>query len=182
MSNIQEIWKDIIGYEGLYQISNLGRVKVMARNKNVWQASYISKEKVLKQNLSTSGYYQVALQENNISKHFKVHRLVAIAFIPNPENKPQVNHINGIKTDNRLENLEWATASENRQHAFDIGLNKRGEKHYSTKFTDNDVLDIKERLKKGESCTSISMLYKVHRKTISHIKNNITWKHLDYQE
>ena len=93
---IGEIWKDIAGYEGLYQVSNWGRVRNTRR------------VRILKPNLLKAGYYQVALYEGKrISHCFKVHRLVAAAFIPNPNNLPCVNHKNEIKTDNRVENLEW---------------------------------------------------------------------------
>lgn len=109
----EEIWKDIGGYEGVYQISNLGRVKSFKFNS----------EKVLI-NKTSSNYDMVALCLNGVVKYFTNHRLVAIAFLHNPENKEQVNHKNGIKSDNRLENLEWCTRSENTSHAIRIGLMK----------------------------------------------------------
>ena len=121
---MQEIWKDIKGYEGYYQVSNLSRVKSLGRiifkKNNVEQ---IVNETILNPYKIKIGYLMVTLRKNGPKKHFKVHRLVAIAFIPNPLNKPTINHKNGIKDDNRLENLEWATYSENTQHAYDTGLN-----------------------------------------------------------
>ena len=106
---MKEIWKDIKGYEGLYQVSNLGRVKSLER-----YDSYNRKvdEKILKtkENL---GYIYVNLHKNGIQKGYKVHRLVAEAFIPNPDNKPCVDHINTIKDDNRVDNLRWVTYEEN---------------------------------------------------------------------
>ena len=106
---MKEIWKDIKGYEGLYQVSNLGRVKSLER-----YDSYNRKvdEKILKtkENL---GYIYVNLHKNGIQKGYKVHRLVAEAFIPNPNNKPCVDHINTIKDDNRADNLRWVTYKEN---------------------------------------------------------------------
>lgn len=109
-----EFWKDVKGYESLYQISNLGNVKSLKRN-----TTY---ERILKQRKNKDGYFYVKLcKEGNITTK-KIHRLVAENFIPNPENKYSVNHINGIKNDNRLENLEWATASEQANHAVELGL------------------------------------------------------------
>lgn len=122
---IEEIWRDIVGYEGLYQISNLGRVKSLARivNHNKYP-SFSLKEKILCSWLTTNGYPQVKLYKRDgekiIKKTYLVYRIVAIAFIPNPENKPEVNHINGVTTDIRLENLEWSTHKENMNHARDV--------------------------------------------------------------
>lgn len=109
---MQEIWKDVKGYEGLYQVSNLGRVKNKIRNK------------CLKPNKTTWGYYGVALYKNGISKRFQVHRLVAIAFIDNLMDKKEVNHKDGNKLNNCVENLEWCTRSENMKHSFTMGLEK----------------------------------------------------------
>ena len=102
---MQEIWKDVVGYEGKYQISDLGRVK-----------SFIGTEKILKQQKSKLGYMYIILCNKNVQKRFAVHRLVATAFIPNLDNKKEVNHINEIRWDNRLLNLEWITRTENVNH------------------------------------------------------------------
>lgn len=107
-----EQWKPIPGYEGYYQVSNEGRVKTLSRYN---LKNQLLPERILKAPLDR-GYPRVLFYKNKKRKHFSVHRLVAQAFIPNPEKKPQVNHINEDKTDNRVENLEWATSKENNNH------------------------------------------------------------------
>lgn len=102
----EEVWRPIKDYEGLYEISNLGRVKSLNYN-------HTKKEKILKNVENGKGYLMVCLTKNGKHKLFLVHRLVAEAFIPNPENKPCVDHINTIKNDNRVENLRWVTCEEN---------------------------------------------------------------------
>lgn len=111
---IEEIWRDIKGYEGLYKVSNMGRVKSLERTfiDKIGRERYV-KECFLKPGTDRGGYLRVGLCDGEKRKTFKVHRLVCEAFHENPDNKPQVNHINEIKTDNRSCNLEWATAREN---------------------------------------------------------------------
>lgn len=113
-----EIWKDIAGYEGLYQVSNLGQVKALSRRRMLGNKFCVSNERILRPR-SCNGYIKTSLNKNGKGKDLFVHRLVAEAFIPNPYSKRTVNHINGDKADNRLENLEWATYSENNLHAYE---------------------------------------------------------------
>lgn len=112
--NMEEVWKPIKGFEGRYSVSNKGRVKTHRYNWN----------KIMKPAYDNSGYLYVHI----IDKKKKIHRLVAEAFIPNPENKSQVNHKNGVKDDNRVENLEWATPSENQLHSLYVLGHKHGGK------------------------------------------------------
>ena len=110
----KEVWRDINGYEGRYQVSSMGRVKSLERiiiKKD--GRKFTVKERVLKPGADGGGYLRVGLCDGEKQKTLKVHRLVCEAFHENPDNKPQVNHINEIKTDNRASNLEWATAREN---------------------------------------------------------------------
>jgi hypothetical protein len=126
-----EIWKDIKGFEGLYQISNYGRVKRLSKkvfNKGLVHGKeyFISKEIILKNATISKGYQGVTLTKNKKRYSKKVHRLVAEAFIPNPENKSQINHIDCNKKNNCVDNLEWNTQSENLKHAFKNGLTVNG--------------------------------------------------------
>jgi hypothetical protein len=116
MNNQQEIWKDVVGYNGLYQVSNQSR---MRRVKFV-DGKFVYT--ILKPILKKNGYVQHGLCMNNKLKCVSLHRVVAQAFIPNPENKPTVNHINGIRDDNSIDNLEWATQKEQIKHAWSTGL------------------------------------------------------------
>lgn len=102
----KEIWKDIIGYEGLYQVSNLGRVKSLGNGKS-------KKEKILKQGTNSCGYYQIKLYQNGKYKTYKIHRLVAQTFLDNPNNYYSVNHRDENKQNNCIENLEWCTQEYN---------------------------------------------------------------------
>lgn len=113
-----EIWKSIKNYEGQYQVSNFGNIKSLLNNK------HNKIEKIMKQYKTNCGYMQIMLCNNKEKHQFLVHRLVAQAFILNLKDKPQVNHINGIKTDNRVENLEWVTHQENIIHAYKV-LNRK---------------------------------------------------------
>ena len=124
-----EIWKDIAGYEGLYQISSKGRVKSLERYVKNHSGTYYFKPEIIKKvsekndRKKRQGYLTVSLYKNNMSACKYVHRLVAEAFIENPKHKDTVNHINGNKHDNSVENLEWNTYQENNIHAIATGLN-----------------------------------------------------------
>lgn len=125
---MEEIWKDIEGYEGLYQVSNMGRIKSLERYKENHGKLQKVEEKIKTINIKNSGYQFVQLYKNNKYKNLMVHRLVAQAFIPNVDNKPQINHIDGNKLNNNVTNLEWCTNSENNKHAWNTGLKQCTEK------------------------------------------------------
>ena len=175
-----EEWKVILEADSCYLISNFGRIKSLSREIKIrYKHKGFTKEKILCFGKDKSGYNRIPLISNGKRITFKVHRLVAKAFVPNPNNKPFVNHINGIKTDNRVENLEWCTAKENINHAIKIGLKNPslGEENGLSKLTEKEVryiLSIENKTHK-----EISLMYNVSRSTISYIIRRKTWKHID---
>lgn len=121
-----EVWKDIPDYEGKYQISNKGRVKSLPRNDKFCKRGY---EIIMKAFVCGSGYQEVLLSLDDRRKPMLIHRMVAEAFVPNPDGKQEVNHKDGNKTNNDANNLEWVTPSENIRHSYDTQINKgRGRK------------------------------------------------------
>lgn len=169
-----EIWKPIEGYEGLFEVSDRGNVRSLDkydRNGRFWKGKTLSK------NVVSSGYHRVVLCVNNCSKHMYVHRLVADAFIPNPENKETVNHKDGDKTNNAVDNLEWATQGENIKHSFrELGHKKSraqlGKPHVLRKLTDEQADAIRSDKR---SCRLIAEEYGVHPETIRNIKVGNTY-------
>lgn len=114
-----EIWRDIPEYEGLYQASNLGRIRSLDRFVNASYGKRLVRSQIIRQSVNND-YFYVVISKFDISVHLKVHQLIARAFIPNVENKPYVNHIDGNRQNNRVENLEWVTKSENAIHAYRV--------------------------------------------------------------
>lgn len=159
-----ELWKQIEGFED-YSVSSYGRVI----------SSKYNKRSILVGGVKKNGYPFVLLSKNNKRFLRTVHRLVAIAFLPNPENKKEVNHIDGNKRNANVSNLEWATRLENGSHASACGLMMRGEAHLDSKLTERDVRDIRESaLRNGE----LSKKYCVSTTTIHKIINRLTWRHV----
>lgn len=183
MENIQnEIWKSVKDYEGLYEVSNLGRIKSLDKEVSCgFNGNYkrIIKGKILNPSYDNDSYLHIGLTKDYITKNYFIHRLVAIAFIENLENKPQVNHIDGNKSNNRLKNLEWNTLSENRVHAYNTGLQKGacGEKQPISKLNDKKVLEIR-KIGKSKTLLEISEMYNVNFRTISNVLLRKTWKHI----
>jgi len=169
MENKEEIWKDIIGYEGLYKVSSVGNIKSL-------RCKGLIREKTMKLSINENGYLMVNLCKNNKVKIWRVHRIVLTAFVPNQENKCDVNHINGIKTDNRVENLEWNTRSENLCHAFRTGLRINGEKNRIAsgkkcrERCSKKVINIVTK-EIYESCKEASKKYGISK---SHLSNMLT--------
>lgn len=178
---MEEIWKDIDGYEGLYQVSNLGRIKSLSREVNHhWGDTLTLKEKILNPSLSKStGYYRVNLRKNGKTKTVYIHIIVANNFIQKDYQLLGLhcNHIDGIKSNNKLSNLEVITKSENELHAFRIGLKShKGEKHNLSKLTQIQVNEI--RSKYEFKVTTFKMLakeYNVSIPCIQHIIQERSW-------
>jgi len=166
---MNEIWKDIAGYEGLYQVSNLGRIKSLPRN------GTINLERFIKPRVD-SGYERVWLSKNNKTKPLKISRLVAMAFISNTYNKPEVNHIDGNKLNNCVVNLEWVTKSENIKHAFYSGLAKptKEQKHAKANFV--IATQVRMLCKQGIKQIEIARIFGLSRTIVSNIKLNKSWK------
>lgn len=174
---MEEIWKDIQGFEGHYQVSNLGKVKSLSRviiRSNGKKHSV--KEKILSVRPCSKGYSRVVLNNEKTKVDSKVHRLVAIAFLANPNKRSEINHKNGIKSDNSVSNLEWSTRSENVKHAFDNKLKKpqSGILNGQAKLTENEVLSIRSESNKLNQY-QLAKKYNVSRSCIASILSGRTW-------
>ncbi|MEL7409252.1 MAG: NUMOD4 domain-containing protein, partial [Cyanobacteria bacterium J06558_2] len=150
VSGLTEYWLDIPNYEGYYQVSNYGNVRSLDRViKEKTGKIQTLKGQVLKARINRSGYYHIGLSKNGTRITFAIHQLVAQAFIPNPDSKKTVNHIDGNKLNNSLSNLEWSTYSENLEHAYKTGLRSPVssdvilQKNYRRKLKPIQVIEIK---------------------------------------
>ena len=179
-----EKWKEIENSKN-YAISNLGRIKRTSHYKihNINKTFFKTKDKLLKpSNNNAKKYWRICIFYNDDTKTYcSVHRLVANAFIANPYNLPQVNHIDGDKNNNHVDNLEWCTGFENMQHRINV-LNikpwKKGEDCGFSKLTQEQVLLIPELLKNNITKKAISKIFNVVPSTITEITSGRSWKHL----
>ena len=163
----EEIWRDIEGYEGHYQVSNFGRVKSFKQKT----------PRILKPTHDKDGYLYVGLWRENKCQNGRVHRLVAQAFIPNPEGKPVTNHKDGNPQNNHVDNLEWATISENTQHAYDMGLHGTGEDCYQARLSNEQVRYIREN-PDNLTCRALAKMFGVNHVTISEAQLGKTYRHV----
>jgi hypothetical protein len=168
-----EIWKPIIGHERDYEVSSHGRVR---------RISYCcaSPEGRILSQYSGHGYLNHTLCSDGKETRYRSHVLVARAFVPNPDGKPQVNHKDGVKANNYYENLEWVTASENQQHAVAAGLHMKlpGESNAMAMLTAAQVLEMRDYAAKGVSLTTLAKEYHIHYQTVYKIIHRKRWTHI----
>lgn len=185
---LNEEFRNIKGYEKIYQVSNYGRIKSLERyrvlpNGGIWKI----KNKILKSHYANGNYLFVALY-NGVKRQLSVHRLVGQAFIPNPNNLPEINHIDCIRNNNIVTNLEWCDRSYNTKYAFKYGTKKMpdklkkmiknfdGENNPNSKLKKEDVIDIRKQISNGISYKKIAQQYNLHPDYIFLIKNRKIWK------
>ena len=173
---ICEEWKPCPGYEDTYQVSNMGKVKSVDRVAGGRPG--ITKGKILIQTPNRKKYLEARLYNNSKSISKVVHRLVAKAFILNPSNYQQVNHIDGNKYNNNASNLEWVNNSDNQKHAYKLGLqpSRKGENNSNTKITDKDVTLLKQLYNSGMSIVEVSSSININVSIIRQIIYGRTWK------
>lgn len=163
-----EIWKDVEGYEGIYQVSNLGRIL------------RVDFGRFLKGTTAWNGYIHIGLSNNGKVKHIGLHQVVAAAFIGSCPEGMEVNHIDTNKANNQASNLEYLTHSDNQKHAYKMGRTRtpKGETHPTTYFKNEDIQTIKQLRADGLSEYKIAALYNAPRTTIQSILNGKSWSHI----
>ncbi len=180
--SFMELWKDIQSYEGLYQVSDHGRVKSLDRYvRQHSRGKQLKKGMLINSCKSRKGYLHLGLNKYGKRKDCSVHRLVAKAFVPNPNNYPQINHKDTIKDNNFPTNLEWVNNSMNQKHAYTNGLNmpKIGEKNGNSKLTEDKVVNIIQKLKEGHSHRFVGKCFGVSKSTITRINIRNSWAHVN---
>ena len=183
-----EEWRPVVGFEGQYEISSHGRVRGLdrfisdGRGNRKWIKGTAQP---MQQYGAGPGwrdgkhYWYARFKLGGKARVFVIHRMVAKAFVPNPENLPEVNHIDGNRVNNHYSNLEWCTHQQNMQHAVRLGLlDNAGEAHPMSKLTTSDVLQIRQLIRGGQRASAIALQFNVHPVTIRKISRRAAWKHL----
>lgn len=176
-----EQWKSIQGYENYYEVSNLGRVRSVDRLVPHARHGFTKQSGKVLTPAETDGYLKVALSMNRSLRSFRVHRLVAIAFVDNPDSLQEVNHKDGDKLNNQSSNLEWCTHSQNVKHAFDNGLSiaLRGSENGNAKLAADDVIAIRSEYEYGKvTLLHLAKKYGCSKRNVLDIVHNRIWKHL----
>ena len=178
-----EQWKSIAGFEGSYEVSDYGRVRSLPRSvpylsHGIWWTRSIP-TRILKSHISAGRkYLHLPLHKDGKQTNHVVHRLVAQAFIPNPENKPQVNHIEQPKTNNSVGNLEWATTKEDGLHKATHGLMLKGSRHPHAKLNTKQVIEMRKLYAQGYTNVELTSLFNVGRTSVSSVVHRQGWKHV----
>lgn len=159
-----EEWRPVKGYEGHHEVSDRGRIRRVGGE-------------MLNPSLHHEGYYRVCLRVHGKKRDFSVHRLVLIAFRGDQPPKHEASHLNGCRTDNRLENLQWETSSQNKLRRRQHGTDHGGERNPNSKLTNHQVLEIRRRRKNGETYSSIAKDYGVTFTNVASITKHKSWQH-----
>lgn len=171
------IWKPILGYEDYYEASSCGKIRTVKRVVKNRYSKRVVKRKIISQREKNNGYLIVTLSKNNKVTTEYVHRLVALAFVKNPKNKPEVNHLDGNKKNNIAKNLSWCTHKENHKHASLIGLIASGEKQGNSKLKKEDVLKIR-KLFGVLGSNKLAEMFNINPRTVRYIVTRDRWKHI----
>ncbi len=171
---MQEIWLDITGYEGLYQVSNYGHIKSLDRYVRCMNGTRFIKGQSISPNFSGRyGYFDLSV--DGIGRTVHVHRLVALHFVQNPDNKSDVNHIDFDRRNNRADNLEWVTQKENIRHSVNSNRNAFGSRHGAAKLTEQQVLEIRSH---GKGFMWLAKKYNTSYSNIKKIRAKKIWTHI----
>jgi len=180
---MKEVWEDVKGFEDTHSVSNTGKIfvkdRIITRKRSYSgrnsACTYCRKGHILKPTYSADGYLQVSVGNTT----YKVHRWVAQTFLPNPENKPQVNHIDGVKDNNLVSNLEWCTPRENVIHSYKLGLAcNKGERHPRSILDENKVKLIREMHSEGTTIRGLALRFGVCYSTIHKVITGKHWEHV----
>ena len=178
---MEEIWKDIPGYEGYYKASNMGRIKALKRWVNDFKGGRTARERILKDGYS-NGYRNIVLSKKGVKRTFRVCRIIALTFKKNTKNYPVVCHNNGRRDDDRAVNLRWDTYENNEKDKLIHNTRLLGEQIWNSKLKEKDVKLIKKLLKINFKQKLIAKMFNISKYTISDIKREKTWKHVIIDE
>ena len=184
----EEIWKEVKGFEGFYDVSNFGRVRSLSRNVKTGIGTYVLKGRILKPQKYTNGYVFVSLSVYGVKKQFLLHKIVALAFVEGFKNGLEVNHKDLDKKNNKSNNLEWCTKSENHKHLYRKNKKEntipsffttKGEENPRAVLKEQDVLDIRKKCSNSEiTRKEASKIYGVSKSAIDSLMIKKTWKHI----
>lgn len=179
MENQKEIWKDVPGYENFYQANPCGLIKSLSKSLKTRYGFRITKDLIIANTDNGNGYLVCSLSKNTKRKSILLHRLIALTFIPNTLNLPEVNHKDGNKFNNHVDNLEWCTRQENIDHSWSEKLtNCIGEKHHNSKLNNIAVKEIRSKYASGKySYSQLGIEYGTNMYNIRNVVKRLTWNH-----